>query len=114
MSVSVAANPAKHMAEVSTPGHATSATRIMSVAIYPHDLSGVARVTGCEITAELMRMAPGAVGHRFFFVVDGAETESAVKARATRHGVVIEATIPPFGFERDARPSHANLAGLKS
>ena len=40
MSVSVATNPAKPMAEVSTQGHATSATRVMSVAIYLHDLSG--------------------------------------------------------------------------
>ena len=62
----------------------------------------VARVTGCEITAELMRMAPTAASHRFFFVVDGVDTETAVNAWADRHGVVTGATIPPFGFERDA------------
>lgn len=62
----------------------------------------VARVTGCEITAALMRMAPAAISHRFFFVVDGAETESAVNAWTERHGVASATTIPPFGFERDA------------
>lgn len=61
----------------------------------------VARVTGCEITAELMRMAPGAALHRVFFVVDSAETETAVAAWAERHGVVSAATTPPFGFECD-------------
>jgi N-acetylglucosaminyldiphosphoundecaprenol N-acetyl-beta-D-mannosaminyltransferase len=61
----------------------------------------VARVTGCEITAELMRMAPEAKSHRFFFVVDNAETETAVAAWASQHCVLSATTIPPFGFERD-------------
>ena len=62
----------------------------------------VARVTGCEITAELMRMAPDAMSHRFFFVVDSAETETAVNRWAGRFGILSAATIPPYGFERDA------------
>lgn len=62
----------------------------------------VARVTGCEITGELMRMAPGASSHRLYFVVDSVETETAVAAWAERHGVFSAATIPPFGFDRDA------------
>ena len=61
----------------------------------------VARVTGCEITAELMRMAPAAKSQRFFFVVDSVETETAVTAWAGRHGVLSATNIPPFGFERD-------------
>ena len=62
----------------------------------------VARVTGCEITSELMRMAPYPASQRLFFVVDGAATERAVKAWAEDHGVTCDTTIPPFGFERDA------------
>ncbi len=62
----------------------------------------VARVNGCEITAELMRMAPQARSQRFFFVVDSTETDAALSAWAERRGIVCAAAIPPFGFERDA------------
>lgn len=62
----------------------------------------VARVTGCEITSELMRMAPYPDWQRLFFVVDSQETKLAVEAWAARNGVTSSATIPPFGFERDA------------
>jgi len=61
----------------------------------------VARVTGCEITAQLMRLAPGLPGQRLFFVVDSPGTEAAAAAWAARNGVVCETTVPPFGFERD-------------
>jgi N-acetylglucosaminyldiphosphoundecaprenol N-acetyl-beta-D-mannosaminyltransferase len=59
----------------------------------------VARVTGCEITSELMRMAPCASCQRLFFVVDCPATERAVRSWAARNGVICETTIPPFGFE---------------
>ena len=62
----------------------------------------VARVTGCEITAELMRMAPYSPAQQMFFVVDSAVTEAAVRAWARRHEVACEVAVPPFGFERDA------------
>ena len=62
----------------------------------------VARVTGCEITSKLMRMAPYPDGQRLFFVVDSAETERSVRQWATRQAVVCDIAVPPFGFERDA------------
>ena len=62
----------------------------------------VARVTGCEITSELMRMAPYPTWQRFYFVVDSATTEQAVRHWAARSSVDCEVMIPPFGFERDA------------
>ena len=62
----------------------------------------VARVTGCEITSELMRLAPGQAGTRVFFVVDTPATQRAVRAWAERNGVETESVVPPFGFERDA------------
>lgn len=62
----------------------------------------VARVTGCEITAELMRMVPYPPNHRMFFVLDGAATADAVRRWAACNGVVCDVIIPPFGFERDA------------
>lgn len=62
----------------------------------------VDRVTGCEITSELMRLAPYSVSQRLFFVVDSEATEKAVVDWAARHEVVCSVTIPPFGFERDA------------
>lgn len=61
----------------------------------------LARVTGCEITSDLMRLAPYPAWHRFFFVVDSAATETAVRAWAERNGVRAETAVPPFGFERD-------------
>jgi N-acetylglucosaminyldiphosphoundecaprenol N-acetyl-beta-D-mannosaminyltransferase len=61
----------------------------------------VARVTGCEIMSELMRMAPYPPFHRMFFVVDSSATEQAVRSWAARNGVVCGTAIPPFGFERD-------------
>jgi N-acetylglucosaminyldiphosphoundecaprenol N-acetyl-beta-D-mannosaminyltransferase len=61
-----------------------------------------ARVTGCEITAELMRMAPYPAWHKLFFVVDNTTTEQGVQAWAAKHGVQCETIIPPYGFERDA------------
>jgi N-acetylglucosaminyldiphosphoundecaprenol N-acetyl-beta-D-mannosaminyltransferase len=60
------------------------------------------RVTGCEITSELMRMAPYPDTQRFFFAVDSARTERAVREWAARNRVVCDVTVPPFGFERDA------------
>ena len=60
------------------------------------------RVTGCEITAELLRMAPSAGSHRLFFVVDSEITQRAVVEWAARHDVVSSVTVPPFGFEHDA------------
>ncbi|HEX3574779.1 MAG TPA: WecB/TagA/CpsF family glycosyltransferase [Rhodopila sp.] len=62
----------------------------------------VGRVTGCEITSELMRMAPYPKTQRFFFVVDTVTTERAVREWAARSQVVCDVTVPPFGFERDA------------
>jgi N-acetylglucosaminyldiphosphoundecaprenol N-acetyl-beta-D-mannosaminyltransferase len=62
----------------------------------------VERVTGCEITSELMRMAPYATPQRLFFVVDNATTQQAVEAWAARNQVVSSATVPPFGFDQDA------------
>ena len=62
----------------------------------------VARVTGCEITSELMRLAPYPFTQRLFFVVDSAATVLAVEAWAARNGVEGSVTVPPFGFERDA------------
>jgi N-acetylglucosaminyldiphosphoundecaprenol N-acetyl-beta-D-mannosaminyltransferase len=63
----------------------------------------VGRVTGCEITSELMRMAPYPPNHRLYFVLDSAATEQAVRRWASRRGVICDVRIPPFGFERDAR-----------
>jgi N-acetylglucosaminyldiphosphoundecaprenol N-acetyl-beta-D-mannosaminyltransferase len=60
------------------------------------------RVTGCEITSELMRMAPYAEHHRLFFVLDSQVTESALSDWARDNKVEIRTEIPPFGFERDA------------
>jgi N-acetylglucosaminyldiphosphoundecaprenol N-acetyl-beta-D-mannosaminyltransferase len=65
----------------------------------------VARVTGCEITSELMRLAPYAQPHRLFFVVDCERTHRAVEEWASRNGVAFGVAIPPFGFERDANYS---------
>jgi N-acetylglucosaminyldiphosphoundecaprenol N-acetyl-beta-D-mannosaminyltransferase len=62
----------------------------------------VGRVTGCEITSELMRMAPYPARQRLFFVVDSAATEAAVREWGTSNRVVCDVTVPPFGFERDA------------
>ena len=71
----------------------------------------VARVTGCEITSELMRLAPHAQPHRLFFVVDCVGTQRAVEEWASCNGVVFDGTIPPYEFERDANYS-AHLAEL--
>lgn len=60
------------------------------------------RVTGCEITSELMRMAPYADHHRLFFVVDSPMTQRAVSDWARSNDVRIHIEVPPFGFERDA------------
>lgn len=62
----------------------------------------VGRVTGCEITSELMRMVPYPPSQRLFFVVDSATTEAAVREWAERNAVACDVTVPPFGFERDA------------
>ncbi|HBK06552.1 MAG TPA: glycosyltransferase [Acetobacteraceae bacterium] len=61
----------------------------------------VERVTGCEITSELMRMVPYPSWQRLFFVVDCDRTMEAVRDWAARTGTVCDITIPPFGFERD-------------
>lgn len=62
----------------------------------------VARVTGCEITSELMRLAPYPVPQRLFFVVDSTATERAVAVWGERNAVATNVVVPPFGFERDA------------
>lgn len=59
------------------------------------------RVTGCEITSALMRMAPFPQGHKLFFVVDSLATEQAVRDWARRFDVTVATQVPPFGFERD-------------
>jgi N-acetylglucosaminyldiphosphoundecaprenol N-acetyl-beta-D-mannosaminyltransferase len=61
----------------------------------------IGRVTGCEITAELMRMAPYPESQRLFFVVDSAVTEQAVRDWAERNALDCNVTVPPFGFESD-------------
>ncbi|HVY14999.1 MAG TPA: WecB/TagA/CpsF family glycosyltransferase [Rhodopila sp.] len=58
------------------------------------------RVTGCEITSELMRMVPYTWRHRMFFVVDSQETERALAAWARENKVEIRTEVPPYGFER--------------
>jgi N-acetylglucosaminyldiphosphoundecaprenol N-acetyl-beta-D-mannosaminyltransferase len=65
----------------------------------------VRRVTGCEITSELMRGAPGSDGQRFFFVADRAETETALYAWAEASGLTrrVAVFVPPFGFELNER-----------
>jgi N-acetylglucosaminyldiphosphoundecaprenol N-acetyl-beta-D-mannosaminyltransferase len=68
----------------------------------------VRRVTGCDLTSELMRLAPGAKSQRLFFVVDSAVTERAVRAWATRMAVSCDVRVPPLGFDQDA----AYCAGL--
>ena len=60
-----------------------------------------ARVTGCEITAELMRLAPYPFPQRLFFVVDSAATGQAVRSWAACHGVENGVAVPPFGFDQD-------------
>jgi N-acetylglucosaminyldiphosphoundecaprenol N-acetyl-beta-D-mannosaminyltransferase len=62
------------------------------------------RVTGCEITSELMRMAPYAPWQKFFFVVDTEATAGAVRDWAARNHLpdACATIIPPFGFEKDA------------
>jgi N-acetylglucosaminyldiphosphoundecaprenol N-acetyl-beta-D-mannosaminyltransferase len=62
----------------------------------------VRRVTGCDITAELMRMAAQSRSQRLFFIVDSPATERAVRDWAARQGVACEVKVPPFGFDRDA------------
>jgi N-acetylglucosaminyldiphosphoundecaprenol N-acetyl-beta-D-mannosaminyltransferase len=71
-----------------------------------------ARVTGCEITAELMGLGPYPSWQRFFFVIDNETTAQAVRGWAARNGVAdaCQTAIPPFGFERDATYCRA-LAG---
>ncbi len=71
----------------------------------------IERVTGCEITYELMRLAPYAKPQRLFFVVDSVVTQSAVRKWAARNGVVCDVAVPPFGFDRDAGYC-ADLANL--
>jgi N-acetylglucosaminyldiphosphoundecaprenol N-acetyl-beta-D-mannosaminyltransferase len=61
----------------------------------------VARVTGCEITSDLMRLAPYPTPQRFFFVVDTATTQQAVEDWASRNGVASAVMVPPFGFDGD-------------
>ena len=62
----------------------------------------VERVTGCEITSELMRMGPFPAWQQLFFVVDSDQTQQAVRDWAARTGTTCDMAIPPFGFERDA------------
>ena len=68
-----------------------------------------ARVTGCDIAAQLMR--PGALNpaHRPFLVVDSAETVHRVQRWATREGLPVATAVPAFGFEASAA-ARARLA----
>lgn len=59
-------------------------------------------MTGCDLTSELMHLAPGAESLRLFFVVDSAATERAVRDWATRTAVDCDVRVPPVGFDRDA------------
>jgi N-acetylglucosaminyldiphosphoundecaprenol N-acetyl-beta-D-mannosaminyltransferase len=63
----------------------------------------VARVTGCELAATLMRRTSFPDWTRFFFVVDRAETAAELEAWARRKGLEgrVANFIPPFGFEHD-------------
>jgi N-acetylglucosaminyldiphosphoundecaprenol N-acetyl-beta-D-mannosaminyltransferase len=63
----------------------------------------LSRVTGCEITSELMRMAPYPSWQRFCFVVDTEKTADAVRdwARLNHLGDSCSTIIPPFGFDTD-------------
>jgi N-acetylglucosaminyldiphosphoundecaprenol N-acetyl-beta-D-mannosaminyltransferase len=61
----------------------------------------IARVTGCELTSELMRLAPYPRPQRLFFVVDSAETKQGVDTWAARNGVASSVMVPPFGFDRN-------------
>lgn len=66
--------------------------------------SAPGRVTGCDIVTEVMRHPDLAVsGQRLFFVLDHADTETAVRDWAARLGLsdVVQTAIPAFGFERD-------------
>jgi N-acetylglucosaminyldiphosphoundecaprenol N-acetyl-beta-D-mannosaminyltransferase len=72
----------------------------------------VGRVTGCEITAKLMRMAPSATSHRLFFAVDSATTEHAVRDWAMKNQVACDVSVPPFGFERDAEYCRRLVAAI--
>ena len=54
----------------------------------------VARVTGCEITSELMRLAPYAQPHQLVFVVDCVGTQRAVEEWASCNGVVFDGDDP--------------------
>ncbi len=62
----------------------------------------VRRVTGCDLTSELMRLAPGAKSQRLFFVVDSEATERAVRDWATQLDVDCDVRVPPIGFAQDA------------
>jgi N-acetylglucosaminyldiphosphoundecaprenol N-acetyl-beta-D-mannosaminyltransferase len=61
------------------PPHGAYLLRWMASPVYAR-LCGQrgSRVTGCEITSELMRMARYRAEQRFYFVVDSACTEQAV------------------------------------
>ena len=61
----------------------------------------ITRVTGCEITSELMRLAPYPSPQRLFFVVDSDVTKEAVENWAERNSVVTSVTVPPRGFDQD-------------
>jgi N-acetylglucosaminyldiphosphoundecaprenol N-acetyl-beta-D-mannosaminyltransferase len=63
----------------------------------------ISRVTGCELAATIMRTDSFPLWHRFFFVVDRAETEVALRQWATRKGLGerVAIFVPPFGFEFD-------------
>ena len=64
----------------------------------------LSRVTGCEITSELMHMAPYASWQRFCFVVDTEATADAVREWARRNLLAdaCATIVPPFGFDKDA------------
>ncbi len=61
----------------------------------------LARVTGCEITSEIMRSAQFPAWHHFFFVVDADTTRDAVLRWAQAAGVTCSVEVPPFGFASD-------------
>jgi N-acetylglucosaminyldiphosphoundecaprenol N-acetyl-beta-D-mannosaminyltransferase len=58
----------------------------------------VERVTGYDIVEEMMH-GPIPAAHRLFFVVDSNMTSTAVRDWGRKHGVLLEADVPPLGFE---------------
>ncbi len=63
----------------------------------------VQRVTGCDIAAQLLRVASYAPWQRLFFVLDSERTAGALRTWAAGRGIAAQVAcfVPPFGFEHD-------------